>query len=152
MPWPYCWPRKPAELKPMTHSPDFGAETRRRSAPKINRRIRNRSGAGRLRPAPDRYDTQSRKSAPIFGAEFRRRNLDCVSSALDYSVNVGLNSISSSSSSSSSSGTMGPAPVGVRCLSCNKFPSSAILGQTVHTVLIFLFIPSGSINMYVYRC
>ena len=34
-------------------------------------------------------------------------------------------------SSSSSSGTMGPAPVGVNCLSCNEFPSSAILGQTV---------------------
>jgi len=29
------------------------------------------------------------------------------------------------------SGTMGPAPVRVHCLSCNEFPSSAILGQTV---------------------
>jgi len=33
--------------------------------------------------------------------------------------------------SSSSSGTMGPAPVGVHYLSCNEFPSSAILEQTV---------------------
>ena len=32
---------------------------------------------------------------------------------------------------SSSSGTMGPAPVGAHCLSCNEFPFSAILGQTV---------------------
>jgi len=32
---------------------------------------------------------------------------------------------------SSSSGTMGPAPIGVHCLFCNEFPSSAILGQTV---------------------
>jgi len=28
------------------------------------------------------------------------------------------------------SGTMEPAPIGVHCLSCNEFPSSAILGQT----------------------
>jgi len=39
--------------------------------------------------------------------------------------------VTSSSSSSSSSGTMGPGPVGVHCLSCNEFPSSVILGQTV---------------------
>jgi len=35
------------------------------------------------------------------------------------------------SDGSSSSGTMGPAPVSVHCLSCNEFPFSAILGQTV---------------------
>ena len=40
-------------------------------------------------------------------------------------------SASSSSSSSFSSGTMGPAPVGVHCLSCNELPSFAILDQTV---------------------
>ena len=43
--------------------------------------------------------------------------------------------ILSSLSVSSSSGTMGPEPVGVHCLSCNEFPSSANLrswaGQTV---------------------
>jgi len=61
-------------VKPMTHSPDFGAETRyEKSAPKINRRIRNR-------PAPvgsDRRqigmihspENRRRFSAPSFGAE-----------------------------------------------------------------------------------
>jgi len=63
-------------------SAPVGAESRRRSsfvagrrrpATKINRRIRKRTGAGRLRSAPDWYDTQSRNrrrfSAPTFGAE-----------------------------------------------------------------------------------
>jgi len=36
-------------------------------------------------------------------------------------------------SSSSSSGTMEPEPVGVHCLFCNEFPSSAIMGQTVQS-------------------
>jgi len=86
------------DVKPMTHSPDFGAETRRRSAPKIgavsgtkNRRrksterIRNRQapvGSDRRQIGMTHSpENRRRLSAPI-GAEFRRRNLDCVSSAL----------------------------------------------------------------------
>ena len=73
-------------LKPMTHSPDFGAETRRRSAPKIgadfwyeksapkiNRKNTQPTGAGRSRPAPvgmtHSPENRRRFSAPSFGAE-----------------------------------------------------------------------------------
>jgi len=37
---------------------------------------------------------------------------------------------------SSSSRTMWPVPVGVHCLSCNEFPSSVIMAQTVHDIVI----------------
>jgi len=39
---------------------------------------------------------------------------------------------------------MGPAPVGVHCLPCNEFPSSAILGQTV-LLLYFSLTPADNV-------
>jgi len=44
-----------------------------------------------------------------------------------------------SSSSSSSSGTMRLATVGVHCLPCIEFPSSAIFGQTVQLLLTSVY-------------
>ena len=91
-------------VKPMTHTPEISAETRRRffvpdciwyekSAPKINRKNTQPTGA-RIWYIPEKSGTRSvwhTVQTPevgadfrAFGAEFRRRNLDTVSSALAY--------------------------------------------------------------------
>jgi len=49
---------------------------------------------------------------------------------------------------SSSSGNMGPAPVGVHCLSCNEFPSSAIVGQTVQLLYSSLYVEHVEFSGY----
>jgi len=58
----------------MTHSPDLGAENQQKNR-QTNRRRSAPTGARLV------WHTVQ-KSAPIFGADIRRRNLDCVSSAL----------------------------------------------------------------------
>jgi len=72
----------------MTHTPDFGAKVGAESrwlGAENQQKNTQPTGASRLRPAQDQYDTQSRNrrrfSAPT-GADLRRRNLGCVSSSL----------------------------------------------------------------------
>jgi len=66
----------------MTHTPDFGAESRRRFFVPDRRKSTEEYATDRRRSAPTGARSvwhTVQKSAPIFGA--RRRNLDCVLSA-----------------------------------------------------------------------